>query len=186
MSKHDRWGRRTIVPTEEIYDMRADTIITAIGQAIDPSFKDGFEEELESQRGRIITDSDTLETTHANIFAGGDAVLGPATAIEAIAQGKNAAIHIDKALSGSFRYIELRELSGLDNITMEEPDNAECMERQSPPSLPIADRSCSFNEVILCMDDACAQKEARRCMRCDVRSKNQDNLFSFKIQEAES
>ena len=186
MSKHDRWGRRTIVPTEEIIEMRADTIITAIGQAIDPSFLDGFAEKLETQRGRIITNPDSLQTTHGTIFAGGDAVLGPATAIEAIAQGKDAAIHIDKALSGSFRYIELRELSGLDNVAMDEPDNEECMERQSPPTLPLDERSCNFNEVILCMDDACAQKEARRCMRCDVRSKNQDKLFSFKIQEAES
>ena len=184
MSKYDRRGRRTIVPTEETYELRAEAIVTAIGQAIDPSFMEGFGEEIKHHRGQIFTDRDTLETSRHRIYAGGDAVLGPATAIQAIAQGKRAAIHIDKALSGTFRYIQLRELSGLDQVTMEEPDNAEPMERQNPPTLEPGERECSFKEVILCMDDACAQKEASRCMRCDVRSKNQDSLFSFKIQEA--
>jgi heterodisulfide reductase subunit A len=42
----------------------------------------------------------TLETTFSGIFAGGDAVLGPATLIEAILAGKNAATSIDNYLNG--------------------------------------------------------------------------------------
>ncbi len=183
MGEHDKWGRRRPEPTDEFMEVRANTIVTAIGQSINPGFLDGFSKELETNKGRIITDTDSLVTSHPRIFAGGDAVLGPATAIEAIAQGKAAAIHMDKALSGSFRYIQLREMSNLDKVEMEEPNNTEPMERQEPPMLPYGERTCNFSEVILCMDDECAHKEATRCMRCDVRSKKQDHLFSFRHQE---
>ena len=50
--------------------------------------------------GRIKADPVTLETTMAGVFAGGDAVTGPKMAIDAIAQGKEAAESILRFLDG--------------------------------------------------------------------------------------
>ena len=73
----------------------ADTVILAIGQSPDLSFLGG-EVEL---RGRVIAvDPMTMETSVPGLFAGGDAVLGVASVIEAMVAGKLAAASIDRYL----------------------------------------------------------------------------------------
>lgn len=47
-----------------------------------------------------MVNQETLETSIKNIYAGGDAVSGAATVILAMGAGKQAALSIDKALSG--------------------------------------------------------------------------------------
>ena len=51
-------------------------------------------------RRTSIVDGETLKTTRAGIFAGGDAVTGPNTVVDAMAAGKAAAETIEKYLSG--------------------------------------------------------------------------------------
>jgi hypothetical protein len=53
------------------------------------------------QGGWLKADPETLETSTPGIFAGGDVVAGPRMAIDAIADGKNAASSIDRYLSGN-------------------------------------------------------------------------------------
>ena len=48
----------------------------------------------------MIVDPLTLQSDEPDIFAGGDAVRGPRTVIEAIADGKQASISIDRYLGG--------------------------------------------------------------------------------------
>ena len=76
--------------------LAADTIIVAVGQGIDSA---GLGVATGSN-GRIAADKDTLATNVAGIFAGGDAVLGPASIVDAMAQGHRAAEAIDAYLRG--------------------------------------------------------------------------------------
>jgi NADPH-dependent glutamate synthase beta subunit-like oxidoreductase/coenzyme F420-reducing hydrogenase delta subunit len=79
--------------------LEADTAIVAIGQAGESDF--GREEEiLIAPGGRIEVDPVTLQTNNPWVFAGGDAVYGPKSVVEAIASGKKAAESIDRYLSG--------------------------------------------------------------------------------------
>lgn len=53
-----------------------------------------------TEANTIDVDPITLETSLRGFFAGGDAVLGPATVIEAVVTGKKAADSIDHYLKG--------------------------------------------------------------------------------------
>ena len=79
--------------------LEADTVILAIGQAPDLSF---LGKEIDVLGGRAIAvDPMTMETSLPGVFAGGDAVSGPATVIEAIAAGKIAAASINRYFRGA-------------------------------------------------------------------------------------
>ncbi len=79
--------------------LEADAVILAIGQAPDLSF---LEEKTDVLGVRAIAvDPMTMETSLPGVFAGGDAVSGPATVIEAVAAGKIAATSIDRYLRGA-------------------------------------------------------------------------------------
>ena len=53
-----------------------------------------------TENDTIVCNPVTLETSSLGVFAGGDAVSGPATVIEAIAAGKKAAHYIDRYIRG--------------------------------------------------------------------------------------
>ncbi len=80
------------------------------------SAPDGFTLSL-TRRGTIKVDLATLATSVEGIFAGGDVVTGPNTAIEAMAAGRKAAASIDRYLRGESLSSEV-----------EEPFSASCAE----------------------------------------------------------
>lgn len=95
----DQSGRpipEPIVGSEEIHN--ADNIIVAVGQS--PSFSGGDRIKTDN-RGLILVDKSTGATSMAGVFAGGDAVNGGATAVQAVADGKQAAHGIDQYVKGS-------------------------------------------------------------------------------------
>jgi formate dehydrogenase (NADP+) beta subunit len=78
-----------------------DTIIMAIGQAPNLQFltpEDGVDV---SPRGLIAVNPQTLMTSAAGVFAGGDCVFGPRLIIDSVADGKRAAVGIDEFLRGT-------------------------------------------------------------------------------------
>ena len=77
--------------------LEADTVILAIGQAPDISFLEG---EIDVLGSNIAVNPITFETNLPRVFAGGDAVSGTASVIEAIVAGKMAAVSIDSYLEG--------------------------------------------------------------------------------------
>lgn len=95
----DETGRRRPVPIEGSESQKEiDTLILAIGETPDLFF---LPKEIEmTEKNTIGVDPFTLETSMPGVFAGGDAVLGPATVIEAIVAGKRAAVSIDRYLKG--------------------------------------------------------------------------------------
>ncbi|MEI7527753.1 MAG: FAD binding domain-containing protein [Elusimicrobiota bacterium] len=79
--------------------VKADQIILAIGQAAELGYAAG----VKTLRGSIAADETTQATNLPGVFAGGDAVSGPASVIHAIAAGRRAARAIDVYLGGGGR-----------------------------------------------------------------------------------
>jgi formate dehydrogenase beta subunit len=167
LGEPDSSGRRRPVPVEgSEYETEVDTIIAAIGQT--PDIPDGFELDVIGG-GRLKVDQDTLGTGQKGVFAGGDAVSGPASVIEAIAAGRKAASSIDKYLGGrgqidgpSAGPLEASPWFGRDEGFYD-------LQRVHLPCLDTAKRTGSFDEVELGYDRGMAASEAARCLRCDVR-----------------
>ena len=75
--------------------VKCNAILAAIGQRIDLSGLDLGEVKVD-EKGRVLADEVTYQTAQPDIFVGGDAHTGPKFAIDAIAQGKQAAISIHR------------------------------------------------------------------------------------------
>lgn len=145
--------------------LEADNVIFATGQASDMSLVSDLSEIDITSRGTIVVDPDNLETGAKGVFAAGDIISGPASIIEAIASGRQAAASIDMYLGGEGTIDEVL-------ATHEEsilPVGFQPIgERMTPPSLPIAERLNNLNEVEGIFSEETAIREARRCLRCDL------------------
>ena len=98
LGRPDASGRRRPMPIKwSEFAMDFDTIIAAIGQM--PQIPGQFR--LATAQGNTLqANSDTLATARDGVFAGGDAARGPASVIQAIVDGRQAAISIDRYLGG--------------------------------------------------------------------------------------
>ncbi len=97
LGEPDGTGRPRPIPMERSgFKVKIDTVISAIGQRVDPRGLQGFDTH---QDGTIIVDPATGATSMKGVFAGGDAVTGPGWAVDAIAAGKKGARSIDQYLS---------------------------------------------------------------------------------------
>jgi len=159
----DASGRRRPEPIKgSEFTMCFDTIIAAIGQR--PDIPDQFN--LALGRGNVVeVDPDTLATSREGVFAGGDAVSGPASVIEAIAAGRQAAVTIDKYLGGNGDIDETLAPPEGEVAPLEE---AEEKRRPQMLTLPVKKRLGDFSQVELGYNDEMAMEEAMRCLRCDL------------------
>lgn len=93
----DESGRRSPVPIEgSEYRIPVDTVVFAIGQSPNPTLQRATPQ-LITKRGKVTTD-DTGETSIPHVYAGGDVVRGGSTVILAMADGRNAALAIDRTM----------------------------------------------------------------------------------------
>ncbi|MDY6914224.1 MAG: NADH-quinone oxidoreductase subunit NuoF [Planctomycetota bacterium] len=163
LGEADESGRRRPIPkpdSEVVID--ADHVIVAIGQYPELEFT-ASDARVAVANGRISVDPVTLRSS-GDVFAGGDAVTGPATIVEAIAAGQRAAMAIDEFLGGSG---ELPPDAGF--ASRSKPDEeAAAAPRQPIRSLSPAGRKGSFGEVLKGYSAKAARTEARRCLRCDL------------------
>lgn len=142
----------------------ADTVILAIGQACDLGFAAGS---LETSRGILTTDPLTLETSRPGVFAGGDVALGPASLVQAVAQGHRAADSIHRSLRG----LDLREgrepaERPTEFAPLPEGADCACAPRLEPVQAAPVERVKSFIEIDSGYTPEAAQAEARRCLNC--------------------
>jgi NADH-quinone oxidoreductase subunit F len=159
----DSSGRRRPQPIEGSQSATSfNTVIAAIGQR--PVVPQNFN--IDTGRGNVIrVDPDTLATAREGVFAGGDAVTGPASIIEAIAHGRRAAVSIDIYLGGNGDIDEKLAPPEAEVAPLEE---AEEKWRPQTPVLPVKKRLCGFEQVELGYDKDMAVEEAGRCLRCDL------------------
>ncbi len=163
----DASGRPRPEPIEgSEFKVDVDSVIAAIGQR--PDVPKQFE--LETGRGNIIVaDPDTMATAKEHVFSAGDAVTGPASVVEAVRTGKQAAISIDKSLGGKgvlpIDEIKVKDLTSRRTFIERQ---AEENKRVEMPSLSVEDRLKGFDEVELGLTEEMAIVEGRRCWRCDL------------------
>ncbi len=145
--------------------LEADTIILAVGQQPDTACLSGDPDITITPRGLVSVDPRTLATTMPGVYCGGDLAFGPRIVIEAVADGKRAALAIHESLGGGavprtrgrFRPIELNRAG----------DHYDRIPRQTVPSLPVARRT-GFREVEEGYSEAQARAEGSRCLWCNV------------------
>ena len=156
--------------SEFILDYNCDTVIIAIGQDSDISFIEGHEAIKTTRAGTVVVDPFTLATGEEGVFAAGDIANGPASAIEAISTGHEAALSIDRYLKGDClkkdrallhrprpeRYLE-EELS---------KKELEKKLRAGLPTISLDERIGSFKEIEIGYTEEMAVSEAKRCLSC--------------------
>ena len=136
-----------------------DVIVVAIGQGIETRSFEKYG--IPVKRGAIEALNWSGIKDVPGVFAGGDCVFGPATAIRAIAAGKVAAANIDN-------YLGYHHVIGTD-VAIPEPgtyDRAACG-RVNLRNRSAADRVRDFSQIEQGMTDEEARQESRRCLRCD-------------------
>ena len=165
LGEPDESGRRKPIPIEgSDFDIPCDAVIFAIGQELDLSSLKGSGVDINGNN-LIKVDSLTLQTSRKDVFAGGDAVTGPASAVEAIGTGHKAALSID-------RYLNEEDLKKGREVLEEEPvgipesASKTPIERNEGVKIAIKKRINTFEEVegTYAINDAI--NEAKRCLNC--------------------
>jgi len=153
----DASGRKRPVPIEgSTFKVKADTVITAIGESADLSLlpKD-FKLAEKGNKAKGI-----------QVFGGGDAVTGAGRVVDAIASGRRAARFIGNALQGTpVEEKQAKELAKLEEI------NTAYFPRQAAvrmPELSVAKRIANFSEINRGIPAERGMKEAKRCFSCGV------------------
>ncbi len=169
LGEPDESGRRSPCPVEgSEFTVPADTIILAVGQEVDAGGLDGLAGL--DQAGTVAADPLTLATGRPGIFAGGDCRSGPATVVEAIADGRRAAVAIDAYVRGTSpaeacsvpaASLKKRHPHLFDIGAKPLSDAA----RRPMPELPPAGRG-GFEEIEIGYGEDDARAEAARCLQC--------------------
>jgi NADPH-dependent glutamate synthase beta subunit-like oxidoreductase/Pyruvate/2-oxoacid:ferredoxin oxidoreductase delta subunit len=166
LGKPDASGRRGPVELPDTeFSEDVDLVIAAVGQH--PAKFDGFDVQTDA-KGRITVRADSMLTSRAGVYAGGDGVLGPATLIDAVAQARIAAAAIDKQFGGDGNIEEKLLPDGWETnprIGREEDFNRR---RKVHPILLAPAQRQNWNEVEQGYDDAMARREANRCLKCNL------------------
>jgi heterodisulfide reductase subunit A-like polyferredoxin len=149
----------------ELNHFEADTIIFAIGMAVDKAFAKGVEGLDLLPNGRIKANPVTYMTNLEGVFAGGDAVLGPSTVIQAIATGSQAAESIDRLLRGRDLFEDRKKITERDEY-LKDLKGVKKTRRMAMRMLPVGEREGNFSEVALGFSEEEALQEAGRCMSC--------------------
>jgi len=161
LGEPDASGRARPVPIEgSEFITELDTLVVAIGQRPEVPAELG----VEVERGNVIrVDADTM-TSREGVFSGGDCVSGPASVIEAIADGRKAAEAIDRYLGGKGDISESLVPAEEATIWLEGDFPQEKLASTSHLSGEISIKS--FDEVEKAWDWDNAVAEAQRCLRC--------------------
>ncbi|MCX7806035.1 MAG: FAD-dependent oxidoreductase, partial [Planctomycetota bacterium] len=144
----------------------ADTVVFAVGQEADLSFLDGSGVEKDA-RGRLVFDRVAMRTSATDVFACGEVVTGPGSAVEAVASGRRAALAVDAFLRGDKGGIPREELPPkIGELPVEWRSKISRGSRARVPERPPAVRKKDFEPVDRCLSENVALAEARRCMSC--------------------
>ncbi len=165
LGEYDLSGRKKPQATDQIFQIPCDSVILAIGERVDAEFiKDSGV--VVNPDGTVKVERASLKTNLDKVYAGGDLVMGPSTAVEAMSDGKKAAQAIDRILSGQDRFSKLFRKF---DYACEVPQESKVTKKQEGLKLPVDKRRHNFQEVSLGLSLKQACTEAGRCLRCDVK-----------------
>jgi len=176
-AEYDAKGRRSLIPTgEPDVHLECDTVLVAIGQEnafpwIESDCGIAFD-----KWGLPVLGEGTFQSSVKNVFFGGDAAYGPKNIITAVAHGHEAAVSIDRLLSGED---VARRPAPLTQLMSQKMGIHEWIYRNDVSNdhrfvVPWASAETALAsirvEVELGFDAATAFKEASRCLNCDVQT----------------
>jgi len=168
----DDSGRRRPVPVDgSEFVIPCDAVIPAIGQKIDTSWATLTPDMKWSRRNTLNVNPKTMQTSIPFVFAGGDAVTGPDTVIQAVASGHKAVQAIHRYINGEdlelySQQLETRKTPGIDWQKI--PEGTPKKVRAHPEHLDAEISVACFDEVDLGISESAAQEEALRCLNCGV------------------
>ncbi|MBN7772744.1 FAD-dependent oxidoreductase [Clostridium aminobutyricum] len=178
LGEPDSSGRRAPKPVEgktELLDV--DTVILAIGQAVDTA---GFEGVDKTRKNGIAYDKDTFMTSIPGVFAGGDCGNDKISiAIEAIADAKKASAIINAYLDGEVVKYEKPYVVERDDINEKTFEDRERQCRPEMEHLHADERKDNFTEVVLGYSEEQAIADASRCLECGCHDYFECKLIDF-------
>ncbi|MFH1154688.1 MAG: FAD-dependent oxidoreductase [Pseudomonadota bacterium] len=173
LGEPDTSGRRRPEPVEGSETLlEVDTIVTAIGQSPDVTFKEDPHPritELEITRWNTIENNpETLQSTIPYVFTAGDAATGPSLVVDAIGGGRRAARSIDLFLRGETvkPVVDSLQHKRIPESIFTTVKGIRQTPRAKMPELPVSKRLDSFVEVDLVLPEDAALAEASRCLNC--------------------
>jgi formate dehydrogenase (NADP+) beta subunit len=174
---YDEKGRRKLLPTgQPDAFFECDEVLVAVGQEnsfpwIERDCGIAFDE-----WGLPTLGKESLQSTVPNVFFGGDAAFGPKNIITAVAHGHEAAVSIDRLLSGEDVNVRpdpvVQMASQKMGIHEWSYDNDTSVDSRFKVPWTKAEQALASIkiEVELGFDAATAFKEAGRCLNCDVQT----------------
>ncbi|MCP4284753.1 MAG: FAD-dependent oxidoreductase [Gammaproteobacteria bacterium] len=159
-------GRRQAIAIEHSeFEENCDTLLIAIGQK---TVNDHLDRSVDLDRWGNVRIGESGMTSVEGLFAAGDYVSGPTTAIGAVGHGRNIAIKLDAWLMGKVRRKQVVRIEAV-----EEPQRKrsfDFIERQEMPTADVARRITDLSdEVETGLDKEHAMEEAKRCYLCYLR-----------------
>ena len=146
----------------------ADSILMAAGQKVDLSFL-GDKYGLALERGLIQVDKDTQATSKSGIYAGGDATTGPATVIQGVRSGRNAAEAINRG------YAVMPERRREDKFIHFDTAGVKEEHAVKDKELSAAERALDKEDSFTLTGEEAA-RDAGRCMNCGCYSDNASHI----------
>ncbi|MBN1484028.1 MAG: putative selenate reductase subunit YgfK [Chloroflexia bacterium] len=168
LGESDESGRPRPRPVDgSEFILPAEQIIVAIGQSPDLAFLDGSGASFRRD-GAIQVDPDSGQAAPPAVYAGGDAVRGPAIIIEACADGRRAAESICDRFGYTFQSIPLPSGGPQpEDWPRLKQARARREPAQAPPMLP-PERRDGFEPIEGTLSPEAAQAEAARCLQCST------------------
>lgn len=175
LGEPDDSGRRRPEPVEgSEFVLEVNNVIAAIGQKpeLSPIEKN---EEIALKWGNIVVHGDTMLTDLKGVFAGGDCVTGAATAVEAVAAGRKAAVAIDRHLRGekledAAAPFDISKGRELEEVRKDDFERFEKQPREKMPALSPEERVVDFREAELGYPEDMAKRQALRCLECGCKA----------------
>jgi NADH-quinone oxidoreductase subunit F len=165
LGDYDKSGRRRpVAGRNPDFVVKCDQVIAAVGQSLNAKSLVG-DLPVDLRDRWFKTDPKTGATSVDWVFAGGDAVTGPASVVEAVAAGERAAVAIDESLTGANHAFWRRDIAV--EVFFDPDADPVTTPRAAVVCLDPAARACTFDEVELSWNLATASAEAKRCLRCD-------------------
>jgi NADH-quinone oxidoreductase subunit F len=162
----DTARRRPVAQGAESYVLNVEMLIPAIGQVPDLAWLQGSD--IARRRGDTLVVDEAFSTTRPGVFAAGDAVSGPATIVEAVAQGNLVAAAVAHWLQTGQLVKPYLEPDRTDVPLGYDLADYAGRHRAPTPRRPVDEREQNFREVETGYDEQVALAEARRCLRCDL------------------
>ena len=188
LGEPDDSGRRRPVPIEGSEEVLPfDLIIAAIGQDPDLSCLDNEKVKPETTRWKtFVYDTKTCTTSMDGVFAAGDCAFGPDIVIQAVGEGRRAAMAINLYLRGAA--ITLKDPYAISRGRLEALQSADFAprfvhkKRALERTLPAAERLSNaggWDPINIGLDDARAMAEASRCIECGCNARFDCDLRKY-------